>query len=73
MRKMTQKKLDELIDALYRKHAAGRHINILDIGKVFKMGEAAAAKHDNRPTPACLAAVNEAIVEAVKLHTTAAA
>ena len=38
MKKLTTKKLDAAISAIYYRVAEGKAINIMDIGKVFKAG-----------------------------------
>jgi hypothetical protein len=40
-KKMSKKAIDREIDRLYKIHAEGLSINIMDIGKVFKAGHAA--------------------------------
>ena len=55
--------LDKQIEAIYYRAAAGKQINILDIGKVFKAGHAAAAAG---------ADVEAAIVAAVATYCTSA-
>jgi hypothetical protein len=59
MKKLTAKKLDAHISAVYGRCADGKAINIMDIGKVFKAAHAAYA------TTADLAAVEVAITEQV--------
>lgn len=43
MTKRRDRKLDAHIQDCYKRHAAGRTINVLDIGKVFAAGEQAHA------------------------------
>lgn len=40
-KKLTQKKIDDLVDASYRRSCSGVSINVMDISKVFKVGTAA--------------------------------
>jgi hypothetical protein len=40
-KKLTAKKIEAAIEASYKKHAAGRQINIFKIGQVFKDAKAA--------------------------------
>lgn len=42
MKKSEEKKIDQKIESIYRKRCSGIQINIMDIGKVFKVGKAAA-------------------------------
>ena len=42
--KLSKKKADALITALYGRFAQGRQISVLDIGKVFAAGRAAMAE-----------------------------
>jgi hypothetical protein len=42
-KKLTAKKIDAAIEASYKKHAAGRQINVFKIGLVFKDAKTAIA------------------------------
>lgn len=58
-KKLSTKKLDTAIGKFYGTHAAGRTINMMDIGKVFAHARTAYAAN---PTEATLeAAVKEAV------------
>jgi hypothetical protein len=59
MKKLTSKKLDAHISAVYGRVADGKAINIMDIGKVFK------AARDAYQAMPDLASVEAAIVEQV--------
>ena len=52
--------LDRKIGGLYRVHALGRSINVLDISKVYKAGHTAHAEGRD---------VEQAIIAAVNLYT----
>ena len=41
MAKTSEKKLDKLIDEIYRRRCSGIEINIMDIGKIFNAGRTA--------------------------------
>lgn len=56
--KLTQKKMDKLIDEAYNRLGKGVQINIMDIGKVFTMGRAALTNGTDLDT-----AINEAIAK----------
>lgn len=56
---LSKKALDRLIEQIYYKHASGLQINIMDIGKVFKMGEQAYAAGGD---------VEQAVKDAIKLY-----
>lgn len=56
--KLTQKKMDKLIDEAYNRLGKGVQINIMDISKVFAMGRAALTNGTDLD-----AAINEAIAK----------
>jgi len=53
------KRLDQAIASYYQKHAAGKSINVLDIGDIFKAGRKAAIAG---------ADVEQAIINAIAIY-----
>ncbi len=64
MKKLTKKKLANYITAVYAANSVDMSINVLDIGKVFKMAETAYAEAGT------LAAVDAAVKDAVAKYCT---
>lgn len=64
-RTLGKKKLDGLIDLLYRKHGQGVQINIFDIQKVFDVGRQVSASYDYQLSKEMLLAMDSAIQEVI--------